>query len=184
MELAGNEKRIRALFSELRFADACVAPEFSSMWNGAQATASVSSRVLKLSFALAMSLAVIALFSLVLWSRNWERIQTSAPEVASVSVQPALTPILPAVTPGSTQLVITEPPHRLKANRWPRKLSARHRSDSNAANAVIPETVAISSWHSPTAMLLQSPADDMLTALPQLDLAVKDLKTFLPDTLQ
>jgi hypothetical protein len=184
MEFAGNEKRIQALFRELKFADACGAPEFSRMWNGVQATPAASSSVFKLSAALALAVLVISLCSLVLWSRNWERIQMSTPDVGSVSKQPGAMPILPSVTPESTQLVIAELHHRGKANRSVRKLAARQRLDSNAANAVIPETVAISSWLSPTAVLLQSPADDMLTSLPQLDLAVRDLKTFLPDTLQ
>jgi hypothetical protein len=183
MELAGNEKRIQALFRELKCADESVAPQFSRMWNRAQEIPPASSSVFKLSFALAMSLAVIVLCSLVLWSRNWERIQMTTPNVVSVSQQPGSRPALFPVAPKSTQLAIAGSGHRSKPNRSVRKLAAGHRLDSNA-NAVIPETVAISRWQSPTAMLLQSPADDMLMSLPQLDLAVKDLKMFLPNTLQ
>ncbi|MEO7971406.1 MAG: hypothetical protein ABI698_08910 [bacterium] len=184
MELTGNEKRIQALFLELKFAEACVAPEFGSLWNRAAATPAASSSVFKLSFALAMSFAVIALFSLVLWSRNWERIQTSTPDVGAVAYQPGALPVVPAVAPGSTQFAIAEQPQRMKVNRSVRRLVTRHRLDANAPSVVIPEAVAISGWRSPTAMLLQSPADDMLTSLPQLDLGVRDLKTFLPETLQ
>jgi hypothetical protein len=184
MELAGNEKRIQALFRDLKFTDERVAPQFISVWNRAQAIPTASSRVLKLSFALAVSVVVITLCSLVLWSWNWQRIQTSTPDLAGGSEKPGSMPALPSVAPGFTQLVIAESHHRSKARRWGRKLAARHQPEINAANAVIPETVAISSWQSPTAMLLQSPADDVLTSLPQLDLSLKDLKTFLPDTLQ
>lgn len=182
MELAGNEQKIRALFLELKFADESVAPEFSRMWSRAEATSPVSSSVFKLSFA--MSLALIILCSLVLWSRNWQRTQSSTRDVIGVSQQPGAMPVLPSVMSGSTQLVIAESHHRNKARRSVRKLAVRHRPDRNDANSLNPETIALSSWLSPTAMLLQSPADDVLTSLPQLDLSVKDLRTFLPDTLQ
>jgi hypothetical protein len=83
------------------------------------------------------------------------------------------------------QLVIAQSHHNHgRTNRTARKLAARHRSDDAVAVATTPATVAISTWESPTAILLQSPADEMLTSLPQFDLSVKDLKTFLPDTLQ
>lgn len=184
MELAGNEKRIQALFRELKFADSCLAPEFDSIWSRAQATPPESPSVFRLSFALAMSLAVLVLCLLALWSQNWKAIQTSTPNVGNVSNQPVATHNAPAVAPAPTQLVSAESHHRNRANRSVRKLAARHRPDGNTANAVISETVAISSWQSPTAALLQSPADEMLMSLPQLDLSVKDLKTFLPETLQ
>jgi len=184
MELAGNEKRIQALFRELKFADLCLAPEFNSVWSRAQATPSASPSVFRLSFAVALSLSALVLCSLALWSQNWKLIQTSTPDMGNVSKQPVATPNLLAVAPGPTQLASAESPHRNRANRSVRKLTARHRPDGNATNAVISETVAISSWQSPTASLLQSPADEMLTSLPQLDLSVKDLKTFLPGTLQ
>ncbi len=184
MELTGNEKRIQTLFLELKFADACVAPEFGSLWTRAAATPAGSPSVFKLSFALSLCLAVIALFSLVLWSRNWERIQTSTPDGGAIAYQPGALPVVPAVAPRSTQFVIAEQPQHMKVNRSVRRIVARRRLDANATGAVISEAVAISGWRSPTAMLLQSPADDMLTSLPQLDLVVRDLKTFLPETLQ
>jgi hypothetical protein len=184
MELVGNEKQIQALFHELKFADEGAAPEFIRVWNRAQATPPRSVRVFKLSFALAMGVVVITLGAVVLWSRNWQRIQPSTPHAANVSEKPGSTLTSPAVTSSATQLVIAEPPHRSNFNRRLRKLAARHQPDINSASVVTPETVAISSWQSPTAILLQSPADGVLTSLPQLDLSLNDLKTFLPNTLQ
>ncbi|HBB86049.1 MAG TPA: hypothetical protein DC047_00365 [Blastocatellia bacterium] len=180
MELAGNEKKIQALFRDLKIADERVAPRFVTMWNRAQAMPQGSTRGLKPSFAVAICLVVIALFSL--WSRNWERIQRSTPAAVSV-LQQAESTMVPSVAPVSPQLVIAEPLDRAKVHRPRRQLAVRHQTDRDA-NTDIAEAVAISSWQSPTTILLQSPANDMLTTLPQLDLSVKDLKTFLPDTLQ
>ena len=184
MALAGNEKKIQALFRELKLADERVAPGFISVWNRAQTPSPGSPRVFKISFAVATALFVIALCSLVLWSRNWERSQPSNPGVAGGSVTPGSTPALPPATPGPTQLGATQSPNRLKSTRWDRKLTARRQADLNARNAAIREPVSISSWQSPTATLMQSPADNVLTSLPQLDRSITELKTFLPNTPQ
>ncbi|HEX3281396.1 MAG TPA: hypothetical protein VHR36_09215 [Pyrinomonadaceae bacterium] len=185
MELAGNEQRIQTLFRELRFADECIAPEFGEMWRRAQATSPARLRVHKLAFALSLPLAVIALGSLALWSRNSYRLQTIAPIVVSVSGHHGSPHLLPSVEAASTSLVIAQSHYKPgRANRTTRKLVVRHRSDNGVPDATAREIVAISTWKSPTAILLQSPADDMLTTLPQLDLSARNLKTFLPDTLQ
>ena len=194
MALTGNEKKIQALFRELRLADERVAPGFTRVWNRAQATSPGLPRVFKISFAVATALFVITLCSLVLWSRNWQRSQPSNPGVATGPTTPGSTPAPPAApalakplpgplaNQGPTQLGVAQPSNRVKSNRWDRKLVARRQADLNAGNAAIRETVSISSWQSPTAALMQSPADDVLTSLPQLDRSLTELKTFLPNT--
>lgn len=184
MALAGNEKIIPALFRELKLADERVAPEFISVWNRVQATSPGSRRVFKISFAVATALFVITLCSLVLWSRNWQRSQPSNPSMAGASVKLGSTPAPPLATPGPTQLGVAETLNRVKSNRWDRKLAARRQADLNARNAAIREAVSISSWQSPTATLMQSPADNVLTSLPQFDRSLTELKTFLPNTPQ
>ena len=184
MELAGNEKKIQALFRELKLADERVAPGFIRVWNNAQATGPGSPRLFKISFAVATVLFVITLSSLVLWSRNWQRSQPSNPGVATGSTTPGSTPA-PPLAPSlvkPTQLRAAAPPNRVKPNRWDRKLVARRHVDLNVRNANIRETISISSWQSPTATLMQSPADHVLTSLPQLDRSLTELKTFLPNT--
>ncbi|SRR6266545_8160433 len=185
MESAGNEKKIRALFRELKLADERVAPEFIRVWNRAQATNPGSPRVFKISFAMAMALSVIALSSFVLWSRNWQRSQQPGPSVATgpttADSTAGSTPAPPPATPGSTKLVVAEPPIHVKSNRWDRKVVGRRHADLNAGNAATRETVSMSSWQSPTVTLMQSPADDVLTSLPQLDRSLTELKTFLPN---
>jgi hypothetical protein len=191
MELVGNEKRIQALFSELKLEDERVAPEFIKVWNRAQATIPGSPRVFKISFALATAaLLVITLSALVLWSRNGQPGNQVAPKVATESTPPDLTPAphqaTPATPPPNRPLrsVVAQSPARVKSNQWPPKLAARRKADLEARNAVIREAVSISSWQSPTATLMQSPADHVLTSLPQLDRSLNELKTFLPNTSQ
>ncbi len=192
MALAGNEKKIQALFRELKLADERVAPEFVRVWNRAQATRSIAPRVFKISFAVAMALILIVLCSLVLWSRNWQRSHALGSSVASGPATPGSTagptagstPAPPPATPGSTQLAEAQPPVRVKANRWDRKVVTRRQEELNAGNPAVREAISISNWQSPTTTLMQSPADDVLTSLPHLDRSLTELKTFLPNVPQ
>jgi hypothetical protein len=183
MQLAGNEKKIQALFRELKIADERVAPEFSKVWNRAQAISPGLWRT-NLSFGLATALLVITVSVLVLWSRNAQPSEQVSPKVATESTPLGSTP---AATPPPTrplQSVVAQSPVRVKSNRWPPKLAARRKANLDARNAIIQEAVSISSWQSPTATLMQSPADDVLSSLPQLDRSLNELKTFLPNTSQ
>ncbi len=183
MELAGNEKKIQALFRELKLDDERVAPEFIRVWNRAQATSPGSPRVFKISFAVATVLFVIILSSVALWPRNWQRSQPG-PGIATGPTPGSIagsTPAPPSATPPPKQLVVAEPPNRARTNRWDRKVAARRHAELNAGNTAVRETVSISSWQSPTARLMQSPADDVLTSLPQLDRSLTELNTFLPN---
>jgi hypothetical protein len=186
MELAGNEKKIQALFRELKLADERLAPEFIKVWNRAQATSPRLSPGFKISFVVATALVVITLCSVVLWSRRWQRRQLPGPGVAGRSVKPGSMPVpppaMPSTTSGPTQRVVAQSHNRVKSNRWDRKVAARRHADVSARNAVIREAVAISTWQSPTAALMQSAADDVLTSLPQLDRSLTELKSFLPNT--
>jgi hypothetical protein len=191
MESIGNEKKIQALFRELKLADERVAPEFIKVWNRAQATSPGSPRVFKISLAVATAaLLVITLSALVLWSRNGQPDDQVDPKVATESTLPGSTPAPHQATPATPPLtrplrsVVAQSPVRVKSNQWPPKLAARRKADLEARNAVIREAVSISSWQSPTATLMQSPADHVLTSLPQLDRSLNELKTFLPNTSQ
>ena len=200
MESVGNEKKIQALFRELKLADERVAPEFTKVWDRAQATSPGwtspgSPRVFKISFAVATAaLLVITLSALMLWSRNGQPVDQVDPKVATESTPPGSMPgstpaphqLTPATPPPNQPLrsVVVQSPVRVKSNQWPPKLAARRKADLEAGNAVIREAVSISSWQSPTAALMQSPADHVLTSLPQLDRSLNELKTFLPNILQ
>ena len=195
MELVGNEKKIQTRFRELKLADERVAPEFIKVWDRAQATSPGwispgSSRVFNLSFAVATLLLVITVSVLVLWSRHAQPGEQVNSKVANESTLDESTPAPHQVnhaTPPPTrpiQSVVAQSPVRLKSNQGSWKLAARRKAYLDAKNAVIREAISMSNWQSPTAILMQSPADDVLTSLPQLDRSLNELKTFLPNTSQ
>jgi hypothetical protein len=178
MELAGDEKRIQALFRELKLEDARVAPGFGKLWNRVQSASQQPRPAFKTSFAVAAALLVVTLCALAFWSRSWQSGQRQNSGVASGSATPRSKPAPAPSEP--KQQILDEARNRIRLNRLPRKLATRQ-TEFNSRNAAFRTAVAISSWQSPTATLMQSPADDMLTSLPQLDRSITELKSFLPN---
>jgi len=188
MELVGEEKKIRTLFSELRLADEQTAPSFSATWNRAQARALRPRRAFKLSFAAATALLICALVSLAWWSTRWQR--TQQPNVIAVTpsgVVPDLKPseVVPKESSApsgreSKKPVTAERRFEVSPRLRAERLAARR--EANLVAAAKKQATAISSWQSPTATLLSSPNDDLLKSLPQLNESTKDLKSFLPNT--
>ena len=178
MELVG-EKRIQALFSELRLADKQTMPSFVGVWSRAQAKTYRPQRAFNLSFVAATALLVCALVSLALWSRQWQRNQD-----ALVSVPPDLTagPVQAAAATKDPAPKRWERP-RISARSRALKLAARRRALLAAANRkATQEAKALASWQSPTATLLDSSSDKLLKSLPQLSQTVDELKSFLPSS--
>src|SRR4249919_1140070 len=68
MEIIGDDKKLRALFSEAKVADKAATPSFTSVWHRAQARALKPRRAFNLSFALVTALLVLTLGSLAVWS--------------------------------------------------------------------------------------------------------------------
>src|SRR6267142_4982359 len=176
MELAGDEKRIQALFRELKRQDERVAPEFIRVWKRAQATRQKPRPTLKTSFAVAAIFLVVTLFALAFWSRYWQHGQQSL-EVAR-STMPGSTPALSEVAPEPKQPILDQTRDRTKINRPKRKL-ARRQIELVSRNAALRDAVALSTWQSPTATFMQSPVDDMLTSAPQFGRSVSEFKSFL-----
>ena len=180
MELVGEEKRIQALFSELRLADQQAAPSFAGVWNRGQLRPRTRVSPLNLSFAAAAFAVLVAVVALALWSSS--RPQT-APTNHTVAVTPAAPPVTPTATKGPPPKVIsvaeqTRAARNLRAARF----AARQRAELLAARrAEIRDATAISRWQSPTATLLSSQNDALLNSLPQLNESVKELKSFLPN---
>jgi hypothetical protein len=181
MELVGDEKRIQALFRELKLEDECSAPRFSAVWNHAPATAIQPPRTFRLSFAIAAVLLAGTVFSLALWSRRWQQTQP-ANGVATLSPIPKAAPASTAVSPEPNHVGSVAPLHRVSSKSRTLKLAARRQAELLARNALVRDAVVISSWQSPTTTLLRSPADEMLTSLPPLDENANELKSFLPNT--
>ena len=181
MELIGDEKRIQALFSELRLADKQTVPSFAAGWNRAQSRTDRPQRAFNFSFVAATALLVCALVSLALWSRQWQ----PNPD--------ALISVAPVTTAGPAQVLVgineVKPPTPVQKGIWVSaksyalKLAARRQPLLLAANMkAAHEAKAIASWQSPTATLLDSPSDELLKSLPQLNQSVDELKSFLPSS--
>jgi len=159
MELAGDEKRIQALFCELRFEDQSMAPSFNRLWQSAQAT-----KPKRLLFVEPMvvlgSVAMIA--TLAMWTRDTSTQRAFESDVAA---------IVPAVD-------------RVEA---PKKLSARNRRPLQRKKAlpkepehvVIEQAAVLSSWQSPTNALMEFTAGTVFKSLPDLTESATDLESYL-----
>ena len=164
MEFSGDEKRIRALFSELSLEDQTHAPHFEKLWSRAEAnTTAPASLVTR--FVLVATV-VIVVMSLVA-ARSWFS-SSQSQQVASIPSQ-----IIP-ITAGP-RVQHSELSAASKGVARPRRL-ARRQTERTA----ISQAAMLSNWQSPTSILLNSPTVSVLSSLPQLDQSARDLEQFLP----
>jgi hypothetical protein len=166
MESVGSEKRIQALYSELRLENQSRGPQFDRLWTRAQVSETTAVRTFgaPLAVLIAFSVAVVAC-SFAVWA--WYR-STGAPTPNIVLHQPEPEPAIeeslaPASSPSKT------PPRR------PRNIVRRRESARWNTTAI----AMLSSWQSPTQRFMESPTDLVPTSLPQLNQSVKDLESFL-----
>ena len=163
MQLAGGEKRIQALFCELSHEDQSITPRFEKLWNRPEAAKPV--RGFSRSVArLAAGLAVTVLFSLALWLRF-----RSVEAVHSVEQKPEI-----ISTPIEQRIFVATVPKKQKSVVRQRKFKP----------AVTNEAVALSSWQSPTAILMESSSSALLRTSPQLNQSLKELESFLPSAVK
>ena len=161
MKLAGDEKRIQALFRELRLEYQQVVPGFERVWNCARASRSERRRVVSTSFvALTSALVVVTVSTLLFWSTD------RSPEIEKHDVVGTI-PVAIPISVNSSK------------SSGHRKLAGRKKIQP-AAKPIIRNAVALSTWKSPTAILMESPAGSEINSLPQLDQAAKELQLFLP----
>jgi hypothetical protein len=179
MDFVGEEKRIQALFSEVRLADEQITPSFAGVWNRAQAKTMRPQRAFNLSFVAATALLVCALVSLAWWSRHWQR---NPDVVASVPPVTATSPVKVIVENKSGNSSVPVGRRVTSSSKsTAMKLAARREALLVAANRkATHEAQAIASWKSPTASLLDSSSGELLKSLPQLNQTVDELKSFLP----
>jgi hypothetical protein len=182
MELVGEQKRIQALFSELKFADEQTAPRFATVWHRAEARTARPARGFNLSFVAATALLVCALVSLALWSKYSQRTAPQNAVAASGSTNPATAPSSPV-----KEAAVISPPSEREPNRRPspsrarRLLAQRHALLLAANRKATRDAAAISTWESPTSALLKSQNDELLKSIPQLNENSDELKSFLPN---
>jgi hypothetical protein len=183
MELVGEQKRIQALFSELRLADEQTVPRFAAVWNRAQARTVRPARAFNLSFVAATALLICVLVSLALWSKYS---QGNAPQSAAAGTGTATPAVRPVQVVGNAEAnppVSGEKQLRTHSKSRAKRLAAQRRAVMLAVNLkAAREGKAISNWQSPTSALLKSQNDELLKSLPQLSESADELKSFLPNT--
>jgi len=180
MEIIGDDKKLRALYSETRAADAAVTPSFTSVWHRAQARSLKPRRAFNLSFVAVTALLILTLGSLAAWSvylnRSSKRYEASvtlnAPSmVAHVDKPDKATATIP-------QEVVK--PITVRRQIKPRGLRSTTTNETLLATNNQTETTTIETWQSPTASLLSSPTDGLFKSLPQLNENANELKSSLP----
>jgi hypothetical protein len=190
MEIIGDDKKLRALYSDARVADETATPSFTAVWHRAQAHRLRPRRAVNLSFALVTALLVLTLGSLAVWSmystRSNQRDEASKNEPAPGGVAPAAgtspekvnTNEAVKTAGNSPQAPIETPVHRAVKPRVKRPAAP---SDSQllASNQSTKDTT-IESWESPTSTLLSSPTDGLFKSVPQLNENANEMKSFLP----
>ena len=186
MELVGEQKRIQALFSELRLADEQTVPRFAAVWKRAQARSSRTmrpARAFNFSFVAATAFLICALISLALWSKYSQQNARQAAAVVTGTVTPPAGPVQVVRNaeanpplPGDKQL-------RARTRSRAKRLAEQRRALLLAINLkAAREAKSISNWQSPTTALLKSQNDELLKSLPQLNESAEELKSFLTNT--
>ena len=189
MESGWEEKKIQALFSELKSTDEQVAPRFATIWNRTQ-LAPRRIRAFNPAFVAATALLVCALISLAVWSRYTQRTQPTVAVVAPPSVVAAPPSVLPSVvappapvavstSPGADEVRSSPTQQNIKRSR-PIRLRAQQNTLLAGNQKLTREAKAITNWQSPTSSLLSSPSDEIFSSLPQLNQSASELKSFLP----
>jgi hypothetical protein len=177
MDSVGDEKRIRALFSELSLEDQSSVPRFEEL---CERRLVGPGRVGGLSLSavmIAAALLVVAGLSLGAWS--WYRSnRASTSNAAELLPREISKPTL--VT---AQAVVEESKNRESAAPGT-KSSAKHRRNvalrRSTDRTAIRDASLLSQWQSPTEIFLESPAAIGFNSLPQLNQSVDQLKQFLP----
>ena len=177
MEIIGDDKKLRALYSETRFVDEQVAPSFSAVWHRGQSQAKQPRRVLNLAFASALALVIFAVATLAIWSRYSQQ-----PQTYSAFATAAAANLAPLPNKGSSAATLpavpVNHPVRSRANRLAAQRQQLLVAETRKAEK---EAKEIASWQSPTGSLLSSSSDDLFKSLPQLNQNANEMKSFLPN---
>ena len=179
MEIIGDDKKLRALYSETRLVDEQVAPSFSAAWHRAQSRAKQPRRVLNLAFASVLALVIVAVATFAIWSKYSPRAETysafAIPTAANIVIASKSNPeaASPAIDVKYPSLSRKSRANKLAAQRQ-QLMVAENRKAEKAAKE-------IASWQSPTGSLLSSSSDSLFKSLPQLNENANEMKSFLPN---
>jgi hypothetical protein len=179
MEIIGDDKKLRALYSETRFVDEEVVPNFSATWYRAQSRAKQPRRTFNFAFASALALVIFAVATLAIWSKYSPQQETysafAIPTAAKIVIASKGNPEVP-----SPAIDVKYPSLSRKSRAS--KLAAQRQQLLVAENRKVQkEAKELASWQSPTASLLSSSSDDLFKSLPQLNQNANEMKSFLPN---
>jgi predicted alpha/beta hydrolase family esterase len=175
MNLVGDEKRIQAQFRELVRENERLVPPFDTMWARAVAAeATARPRFARHRFVIAAIVVVVLAISLAWWGHA----RKVAPVRESVVAEPKTTPR----TSNPPELATVESPQQQMKPRKVRRILLASRS--RAAASISRKTFSLSSWQSPTAVLMEPSRSSILKSWPQLDQSARDMQSFLPGLKQ
>lgn len=179
MELSGEEKKLRALFSELKAADEQATPHFSATWNRAK-TGPRKTRVFNPAFVAAILLVAFGVVAFAVWSRYSRTTPSPQPALAEAPQSPGTTTALEPPPAPVKETPAQHPKNTVIAVR--RNRAANQRNTRLAANRKLEKDAkSIANWTSPTSALLESPSDEMFSSLPEFNQSATQLKSFLPN---
>jgi hypothetical protein len=186
MEIIGDDKKLRALYSDAKVADGAATPSFTSVWHRAQARSLKPRRAFNLSFALVTALLVLTLGSFAVWSMYAPRDNQRHEAFKNDGVGPNAVKS-PEQPKTDEQVLIVEKtqPARI-ATPVQRSVKPRVRRPAQpvtqmlAFNQTTVKETTIDSWESPTSGLLSSPTDGLFKSVPQLNENANEMKSFLP----
>ena len=178
MQLAGDEKKIQALFSELACEEAHLAPRFEKLWREAstqQASPQATPRFGKSLVFVAATLLVAVAVLFVAWSTYKLPVEQNA----QTATPPTITnqPSPQEHKPDNKAEVVQR---RTKSHSTRRRSLARHqRSERGLEQRALQQAAMLANWKSPTESFVASPTVSGFNSLPQLNESVKDLQSFL-----
>lgn len=180
MKTIGEQQNFQTLFCELRLENERLAPRFSGVWNTAQARS--RPRVgFKFAFVATGALVVVSLLSLALVLGGRASNQQQESRVVNPPASPTNGPASGGLETTPKPIVTLRSNYRFASTRRAMKLGKLRRLKA-PREYEFRDALAVSNWQSPTAMLMDSPADDVLMSVPQLYRSVNQLMSFLPET--
>lgn len=179
MELSGEEKKLQALFSELKAVDEQNTPHFGATWNRTQ-VAPRRVRMFRPALVAAMMLLVFGVVAFAVWSRYSRTTSSPQPIIATVPQNPITTAGAEAPPAPTKEAPLPKPKNVVIVARRS-KATNQHNAMLAATNRKLEKDAkSIANWTSPTSALLESPSDEIFSSLPQLNQSATQLKSFLP----
>lgn len=179
MDLIGDEKRIQALFCELKLEDQSRVPKFEKSCQRAAAPRIELQYTLRRSLSvIAAALLVSALCSVIFWSRNGRGPRPDGAVAGALQANPSF-PIVALVNKASG--ANSDRRSRSKSLRRVRQVAAGRKTQIGSTDLTVQTAVAFSRWQSPTASLAEAPISSAFKSLPQLNESARELQSFLPN---